>query len=77
MQTIREKSITPPDARDGVRRLDDALNRRVVGNESVLAEVRALRGELVAVRKLFDEFCTAYLNARFPHGRPTDRWGRR
>jgi hypothetical protein len=26
-------------------------------------------------RKL-DEFCGAFLNARFPFGRPTDRWRR-
>lgn len=24
----------------------------------------------------FDEFAGAYLNAKFPHGRPVDRWRR-
>ena len=41
-----------------------------------LAELRAIREELVALRKLFDEFAGVFLNARFPYGKPTDRWER-
>jgi hypothetical protein len=29
------------------------------------------------MRRLFDEFAGAYLNARFPFGKPTDKWARR
>ena len=39
-----------------------------------------LREILQALRELnakFDEFASAHLNARFPYGKPTDRWGRR
>ena len=35
---------------------------------------------ITAVEQLvqrFDEFARAYLNARFPYGKPTDRWRRR
>jgi hypothetical protein len=46
-------------------------------DDPVLRELRALRQEHTALRRLFDEFAGAYLNARFPYGRPTDRWPRR
>jgi len=36
----------------------------------ILAELRVLNGA-------FDDFARTHLNARFPHGKPMDRWGRR
>jgi hypothetical protein len=43
-------------------------------HDVLLGEIRALRQELRATRRLFDEFAKVYLNARFPYGKPTDRW---
>ena len=37
---------------------------------------QAILRELVAIRKLFDEFAAVFLNARF-YGTGTDRWSRR
>ncbi len=45
-------------------------------HRELLEEMRALRREHTAFRKLFDEFCRAFLNARFPYGKPDDRWRR-
>lgn len=39
-----------------------------------IEELRAIRLELNALRRLFDRFAGVYLNAKFPHGRPTDKW---
>jgi hypothetical protein len=39
-----------------------------------------LRDVCDAIERLdakFDEFARVFLNAKFPHGKPTDRWGRR
>ena len=54
---------SPPDGRSGDR--------------EQLEELRAIRRELAALRRLVDEFAASYLNARFPHGKPADRWSRR
>lgn len=43
----------------------------------LLDELRALRAEICSLRRVFDDFARVYLNARFPYGKPTDRWGRR
>ena len=43
----------------------------------LLAELKAIRREQSAIRRLLDEFCGAYLNAKFPFGVPVDRWRRR
>ena len=40
-------------------------------------DLRRICRELAAIRQLFDHFAGTYLNAKFPYGRPTDRWGRR
>ena len=42
-----------------------------------LEELRRIRLELIALRKLFDHFAGTFLNSRFPFGKPVDRWGRR
>ena len=41
------------------------------------AELRASREEQGALRRMFDEFAEVFLNAKFPYGKPTDRWARR
>jgi hypothetical protein len=46
-------------------------------DSAVLNELQALRSELSALRRIFDEFAGTLLNARFPYGKPTDRWARR
>lgn len=61
------------DARDLAR----AHGQHPTGEDLVLRELRALRQEQAAFRRRFDEFAGAFLNARFPYGKPTDRWGRR
>jgi hypothetical protein len=45
--------------------------------EALEDEIRALRRELVAFRRIFDEFANVFLNTRFPFGQPVDRWRRR
>jgi hypothetical protein len=42
-----------------------------------LDELRAIRLELVALRRLLDEFAAAFLNAQYKFGQPDDRWRRR
>ena len=48
---------------------------------ALLDEVRAMRSEqrdeLRALRRLFDQFAGVFFNAKFPFGKPMDRWGRR
>jgi len=39
--------------------------------------MRAIRQELAALRKLFYDFGRTYLAAKFPYGKPTDRWAPR
>lgn len=47
-------------------------------DKQVLAELQALRLELRAIRRVLDEFCGAYLNAKFRFGDGKgDRWPRR
>jgi hypothetical protein len=44
----------------------------------LLLELQALRLEVRALRRLFDEFASVFLNAKFPHGDGRgDRWPRR
>ncbi len=53
------------------------INQPPPPRNEALEELRALRRELQALRQLFDSFAGSYLNARFPYGKSTDRWGRR
>jgi hypothetical protein len=39
--------------------------------------LRAILRKLVDIDDRFDEFARVILNAKFPHGKPDDRWGRR
>jgi hypothetical protein len=41
-----------------------------------LEELRRIRQELSALRSDFVEFCRVFLAAKFPFGRPSDRWRR-
>lgn len=45
--------------------------------DHVVDELRAIRRDLAGLRKILDDFAGAYLNARFPYGKPSDRWARR
>ena len=42
-----------------------------------LAELRAIHETLEAIHALLDHFASVYLKARFPYGKPSDRWDRR
>jgi len=42
----------------------------------MLDELRAHTARLDALTAMFDEFFRAYLRAKFPHGKATDRWAR-
>jgi hypothetical protein len=44
--------------------------------DAKLDELRAIRRELTALRKLFDHFAGVFLNAKFQYGKPIDRWTR-
>jgi hypothetical protein len=46
-------------------------------DELLFEELRAIRQEQAAFRRLFDEFAGVFLNAKFPYGQPRDRWARR
>lgn len=46
-------------------------------NSLTRAELREIRRELAILRRLFDQFAGAFLNAKFPYGKPGDRWRRR
>ena len=39
--------------------------------------LRMLERRLARLERLLDEFCGAFLQAKFPFGRPVDRWSRR
>lgn len=45
-------------------------------NQEAIDELRAIRQILTAFYKLANEFCGAYLNAKFKYGKSEDRWGR-
>jgi hypothetical protein len=52
-------------------------NARPHHDDDTREELRRIRAELSALRKLFDHFAGTFLNAKFPYGKPLDRWGRR
>jgi hypothetical protein len=51
--------------------------RNPSAHDELLTEVRGIREECRALKRLFYEFARVYLAAKFPYGKPTDRWGRR
>jgi len=44
--------------------------------KTTLEELQAIRREIAALRRLVDEFAGVLLNAKFPFGKPVDRWRR-
>ena len=50
----------------------DLPNRK----DPVLEELRRIGDEQRRLRRMFDEAIGAYLRAKFPFGKPTDRWAR-
>jgi hypothetical protein len=40
-------------------------------------ELRRIRLAIERLDQHFDEFAGVFLNAKFPYGKPTDRWARR
>lgn len=51
--------------------------QRPTPHEELLLELRAIRRNQDTFLRLFDDFVGTFLNARFPYGKPTDRWPRR
>jgi hypothetical protein len=60
-----------------IHEVDNRRNRPPDADAQLLEELRATRAEISALRKLFDHFAGTFLNAKFPFGKPTDRWARR
>lgn len=56
---------------------NNGQERQPTMTEALLDELRAIRREQLELRRLFDSFAGVFLNAKFPHGRATDRWARR
>ena len=56
---------------------DEHKLSRTHADSNTLEELRQIRAELAALRRLFDHFAGIFLNARFPYGKPVDRWSRR
>jgi hypothetical protein len=40
-------------------------------------QLARIEASLKRLERLFDEFAGVFLNAKFPYGKPTDRWARR
>jgi hypothetical protein len=51
--------------------------RSAAVQQQTLDELKAIRRELAAILRLFDHFADVFLNAKFRHGKATDRWARR
>ena len=43
----------------------------------LVAALQSIDANLAKLCKLLDDFIGTHLNAQFPYGKPTDRWGRR
>jgi hypothetical protein len=75
----------PLRAREGVSSKEIAMDATRSYNERpptqrpdpILEELRAIRAEQQQLRRIFDHFADVFLNAKFPFGKPTDRWARR
>jgi hypothetical protein len=46
------------------------------GKREALEELRAIRRAVEALGERFDSFASVFLTAKFPFGRPIDRWRR-
>jgi hypothetical protein len=54
--------------------MDRITNNRNDGKPD--PELARIRASLERLESRFDEFCRVYLDARFPFGKPVDRWRR-
>jgi len=52
-------------------------HRQPTRDELLLSELQAIKSELRLLRQLLDDFFATYLRAKFPFGKPTDRWAGR
>ena len=52
-------------------------NRNCAQPPNVVDVVARLERRLARLERLLDEGIGAYLNAKFPYGKPVDRWSRR
>jgi len=43
---------------------------------AIRRELVSFRADVESLRQLFDQFAGVFLNAKFPYGKATDRWGR-
>lgn len=50
---------------------------RLSSSASDTETLQEIRDAIVELDAKFDEFARVFLNAKFPYGKPTDRWARR
>lgn len=55
-----------------MHRIDGNHERKQLEPEQIERLIRTIE----RFEKRFDEFAAAFLNARFPYGKPVDRWRR-
>lgn len=49
-------------------------NQQTTHADFVRQELEMIRAELAGLRERFDDFAAVYLAAKFPYGKPIDRW---
>ena len=54
----------------------ESLARSAANPQSISPVAQRMLEALERLERRFDEFARVYLNGKFPHGRPTDRWRR-
>jgi hypothetical protein len=55
----------------------NSINNNGSGKQVTGEQVERFIEEVKQLRTLLNEFAGVFLKARFPHGKPTDRWGGR
>jgi hypothetical protein len=55
----------------------NSINNNGSGKQVTGEQVERFIEEVKQLRTLLDEFSGVFLSAKFPYGKPTDRWGRR
>jgi hypothetical protein len=61
----------------GDERMGTTNLQRPQADDKTVEELRLIRAELAALRRMFFDFGRTYLAAKFPFGKPTDRWAPR
>jgi hypothetical protein len=74
MTSSHDDARRRPPMRSTVRSSSTPGQERTTG-EQILDELRSIHHELVEDRRLLNDFASAFLRAKFPYGKPTDRWG--